>query len=108
MTPLIAAALLGIVGGDLDPGDPAVAALVGAPLDGSVVGRDIRHVGFGVADEATGDGRGSKRTATYPVTKLDPEIVWSGGPGKQTCSGDSGGPGLLDGELAAVVSDGPD
>src|SRR5207302_11132457 len=78
-----------------------------AALDSSVVGKPIRHAGFGVSDEAAGTGRGTKRTATYPVTQLDPEIIWSGSATGQTCGGDSGGPGFLGDEVAAVVSDGP-
>jgi secreted trypsin-like serine protease len=82
-----------------------------APLTASDVGAPIRHVGFGVSDEAADTGRGTKRTATFPITEVDPLIVWSVGPGMQTCLGDSGGPGLLrrDGgeALVGVVSDGP-
>lgn len=82
-----------------------------APLTAADVGAPIRHVGFGVSDEAAGTGRGTKRTATFPITQVDPLIVWSVGPGAQTCLGDSGGPGLRSRgggeELVGVVSDGP-
>ncbi|MBS2029408.1 MAG: trypsin-like serine protease [Deltaproteobacteria bacterium] len=83
-----------------------------APMTQADVGTLIRHVGYGISDENAGTGEGTKRTATYPITEVDPLIIWSVGPGEQTCTGDSGGPGFttLDdgGEvLAAVVSDGP-
>jgi hypothetical protein len=81
-------------------------------LTASDVGQLIRHVGFGVSDPAAGTGSGTKRTASYPITEVDTYVVWSGGQGEQTCTGDSGGPGLLardGGEvLAGVVSSGPD
>jgi MYXO-CTERM domain-containing protein len=72
----------------------------------------IRHVGYGVSDEATGGGVGTKRTVTYPITKVEDLIFYSGAPGKQTCNNDSGAPGLVrdaDGieRIAGVVSDGP-
>lgn len=76
------------------------------------IGHDIRHVGYGVSDEAAGTGRGIRRTVTYPVTALSPTKVTSGAPGKQTCTFDSGGPAFWQDEdgverLIAVVSDGP-
>lgn len=90
--------------------DVAPAVLGTAPLSQADVGAPIRHVGFGVSDEAAGTGRGIKRTVTYAITEVDPDVVWSGGSG-QTCEGDSGGPGFLgrDGgeQLVGVVSDGP-
>jgi hypothetical protein len=86
--------------------------LATVPLTGADVGTSIRHVGFGVSDPSTGEGAGTKRQVTYPITEVDPFVVWSGAPGEQTCTGDSGGPGFItrDGaeQLAAVVSDGPD
>ena len=75
------------------------------------MGAPIRHVGFGINEEAAGTGLGTKRQATYPITEVDPLIVSSNGPGQQTCIGDSGGPGFLTRsgveQVAAVVSDGP-
>lgn len=77
------------------------------------VGQDMRHVGFGVTDEATGAGRGIKRTVTYPLNRVEPVLIYSGAPGKQTCSGDSGGPGFMTlgahptELLVGIVSDGP-
>jgi trypsin len=83
-----------------------------APLTAADVGASIRHVGFGVSDPEQGTGRGTKRQVTYPITEVDPLVVWSGAVGQQTCNGDSGAPGLLTRagveRVAAVVSDGPD
>lgn len=90
-----------------DPVGVAPVVVGGEPMSGSDVGAAIRHVGFGVTDDSTGSGEGTKRTVTYPITKVDSMFVFSGAPGEQTCDGDSGGPGFLGDTLVAVVSDGP-
>jgi len=88
-------------------------ALRSTPLAQVDVGTTvIRHVGFGVSDEATKSGAGHKRTVSYPITRVTDVLVYSGAPGKQTCDDDSGAPGLVrdpDGveRIAGVVSDGP-
>jgi secreted trypsin-like serine protease len=93
--------------------DIAPLALRTAPLAQTDVGTTvIRHVGFGVSDEATKSGAGHKRTVSYPITRVTDVLVYSGAPGKQTCDNDSGAPGLVrdaDGveRIAGVVSDGP-
>ena len=93
--------------------DIAPLTLRTAPLSQADVGKTmIRHVGFGVSDEAAGTGAGHKRTVTYPITKVTDVLVYSGSARKQTCDLDSGGPGLViesDGveRIAGVVSDGP-
>ena len=82
------------------------------PLTEADLGKSIRHIGFGVSDEAAGEGRGTKREVRYSVNRIDPSRLWSGAPGKQTCSADSGAPGMMvlgedPGErIAGVVSDG--
>ncbi|HEX4451080.1 MAG TPA: trypsin-like serine protease [Kofleriaceae bacterium] len=86
--------------------------LNGAPLAAANVGQTIRHVGFGVTDDSTGDGGGTRRTVSYSLNTIDAVLIYSGAPGEQTCTGDSGGPGFmtLDGQteaLVGVVSDGP-
>jgi len=93
--------------------DPA--GITPLALSGSApeVGRTVRHIGFGVTDDSTGEGGGVKRTVTYPIDRIDNMLVYSGAPGQETCVGDSGGPGLVKtasgGEvIAMVVSDGPD
>jgi hypothetical protein len=83
-----------------------------APLADADVGRTLRHIGFGVTDDSTGAGGGTKRTVSYPLHRIDAMLIYSGDAGKQTCSGDSGGPALMTtGQgselLVGVVSDGP-
>jgi hypothetical protein len=95
-----------------DPVGIAPLVLNETPLDAGDVGREIRHVGFGVTDDSTGVGGGIKRTVTYPINRVDGMLVYSGAVGEQTCGGDSGGPGLVSattgGEvIACIVSDGP-
>lgn len=65
------------------------------PMSSGDIGKVIRHVGFGVTDGATGQGGGLKREVTYAVRDIKSTIIESGAPGKQTCGGDSGGPGFM-------------
>jgi len=94
------------------PTNIAPVALNGIALGDGDVGRTIRHVGFGVTDDSTNAGGGTRRTVSYTINKVDGILVYSGAQGEQTCSGDSGGPGLVmidSGEaIASVTSDGPD
>jgi secreted trypsin-like serine protease len=96
---------------DRDVTDVVPIGLVDVKVTDPPVGTLVRHVGYGENDEAKGTGQGIKRTATYPITKVDPLLVWSGAPGLQTCDGDSGGPALIkvgaSEKILAVVSDGP-
>lgn len=93
--------------------DVAPLPLRTTPLTAADAGKTIvRHVGFGVADEASKSGAGTKRSVSYPVTKVTDVLLYSGAPGKQTCDDDSGAPGLIvdaDGveRVAGIVSDGP-
>jgi len=81
-----------------------------APMTSSLVGRPIRHVGFGITNPATQGGSGVKREVTYNLRQVLQYTVESGATGKQTCQGDSGGPAfmVLPGEssekLVGVVS----
>ena len=95
-----------------DPTGIAPVILNGIALGSANVGQAIRHVGFGVTDDTTGDGGGTRRTVTYPLNTIDAILIYSGAPNEQTCTGDSGGPGFMTLEGATevevgVVSDGP-
>jgi V8-like Glu-specific endopeptidase len=76
------------------------------PLDRTVVGRSLRHVGYGTTEEGV-DLDGQRREVTHPILMIDHDFVWSGDEASNTCVGDSGGPALLDGQVVAVISDGP-
>lgn len=96
-----------------DPVGIAPVALNDAPIADGDVGRMLRHVGFGVTDDGTGEGGGTKRTVSYPLHRIDAILIYSGDTGKQTCTGDSGGPGLMMTDqgselVVGVVSDGPE
>lgn len=69
------------------------------PLTQSDIGRNIRHVGFGVNTFVNGQPQsdGKKRQVTTPLRQLDSVLLESGAtnPTQQTCSGDSGGPGFM-------------
>jgi hypothetical protein len=74
------------------------------PLDGGVVGAQVRIVGFGVTSPAMPEF--SKMKITVPITGIDPNYLLVG---PSICAGDSGGPGLLDAGggrevIAGVVS----
>jgi hypothetical protein len=71
-------------------------------------GAALEHVGYGTADEGDMSGWGTQRTVTHPLVRIDRDFLWSGDATANTCSGDSGGPALFGGEVAAVISDGPD
>lgn len=58
------------------------------------VGRPIRHVGFGITN-ASGVGGGVKREVTYNLRQVARYTIESGASGRQTCSGDSGGPAFM-------------
>lgn len=64
------------------------------PFTQGDVGRSIRHVGYGVTDGA-GNGGGLKREVTFDIREVRSSTIESGAAGKQTCGGDSGGPGLV-------------
>jgi hypothetical protein len=97
-----------------DPVGIAPVRLNDTPLTSDDVGRDVRHVGFGVTDDSTSEGGGTKRTVTYSLNRVDPVLIYSGGSGKQTCTGDSGGPAFMKvgtqstETVVGIVSDGPD
>ncbi len=63
-------------------------------MTNSLVGRNIRHVGFGITSGSAQDS-GTKREVTFPLRSIQSLTIESGAQGKQTCSGDSGGPGFM-------------
>jgi len=75
-------------------------------------GADIAFVGFG-ASSSGGGGLGTKRSVVVEVASVGAEGFWNlveGVPAKNTCIGDSGGPGLIVSggveQVAGVVSAG--
>jgi hypothetical protein len=74
----------------------------------SMVGEETRLVGFGRADPAQSSR--IKRQVISEVQRVEPNLLFIGAPGKQSCSGDSGGPAFLmqNGKevIAATVSGG--
>ena len=96
-----------------DPVGITPAVLDGTSLTDADVGQTIRHVGYGVTDDSTSAGGGTRRTVSYPLNRIDSILIYSGAAGEQTCTGHSGGPGFmkLEGQametLVGVVSDGP-
>lgn len=64
------------------------------PITQSMIGRSIRHVGFGLTS-AGGQVSGTKREVTYPLREVRNYTIESGASGKQTCQGDSGGPAFM-------------
>lgn len=65
------------------------------PLASSDLGKPLRLVGWGITEEGGYDS-GIKRFAMSQVFEYDDEIVMIGGPETNVCSGDSGGPALID------------
>ncbi|MGA9526059.1 MAG: trypsin-like serine protease [Myxococcaceae bacterium] len=67
------------------------------PLDNTWLGKSIRHVGFGNTSVTNGNatGSGTKREVIYGIREILQEVIESGTRGKQTCTGDSGGPGFI-------------
>ncbi|MBS1149172.1 MAG: Alkaline serine protease [Myxococcaceae bacterium] len=64
------------------------------PMNSSHVGMPIRHSGFGITSGGGGGG-GTKRQVSYNVRQVTSALIESGAAGKQTCSGDSGGPAFM-------------
>jgi len=83
---------------------PVTPLVLAGPLDGSLVGTNIRAVGFGFTAGAAADA-GIKREGTARISSVQPEeLVAVPGP-SLSCLGDSGGPALLPaGTIAGVVS----
>ena len=63
-----------------------------AQIDPSIVGFDVRAVGFGALSAVTGAGQGVKRTVELEITGMQGDLLSMGDPYRNTCQGDSGGP----------------
>ena len=64
------------------------------PMTQSMIGQNVRHVGYGIT-AGNLDDSGTKREVTFPLRQITAQTIESGATGKQTCSGDSGGPALM-------------
>jgi MYXO-CTERM domain-containing protein len=67
------------------------------------VGRSVEAIGYGITSEA-GNGSGVKRKVTMPIEQVASDAYAYGGPTKNICSGDSGGPDIviIDGQEVAI------
>ncbi len=73
---------------------PATPIPVNEKSLGGYVGATIRIVGFGVTSE-DGIDSGKKRQGKTKILSVQKGLVFTGGPGAQTCYGDSGGPNFI-------------
>jgi secreted trypsin-like serine protease len=77
-----------------EPTDLKPLAINRQSIASSLVGDDVRIVGYGLNKHFGGKGAGTKRQATLPLDGVDDKFVLTGTWGKGICSGDSGGPVL--------------
>jgi hypothetical protein len=63
-------------------------------MDSSWVGTDLLHVGYGRSSSY--GGVGTKRAVWMPITQVGSKTFAYGGGGRNTCSGDSGGPAFYE------------
>lgn len=69
------------------------------------VGQSMEVVGYGRASAADGQSSGTRRSVVLPATGVTArEISFGTSGGAGICSGDSGGPSFIDGEVAGVHS----
>lgn len=74
-------------------------------MSNSFVGEPLFFVGYGVTNGATQSGAGLKRAVWMDVSRVDSTTFRYNDPGKNTCSGDSGGPAFYQtaaGDLAVA------
>lgn len=72
-------------------------------LPTSVIGEQVRAVGFGVTDGEEQTGGGTRRQVTLTISDLDYQFIVVGDDALNTCQGDSGGPLFLDSGDGEVV-----
>ncbi|WP_394831854.1 trypsin-like serine protease [Pendulispora rubella] len=65
------------------------------PLPSSVVGKNVRLVGYGLDNGVTQTGAGTKRQVTVSVVSMNDKTLETGNLLQKACNGDSGGPALL-------------
>jgi V8-like Glu-specific endopeptidase len=73
------------------------------PLPASLVGQQVRVVGYGVTDGEAQTGAGTKREVTLTVDSIDEVHVGLGDEDQNICQGDSGGPTLLERDGEEIV-----
>jgi V8-like Glu-specific endopeptidase len=62
---------------------------------GSVVGKSVTFVGYGVTNAYQQTGNGTRRTVNGTITDIDSQNIFYGNGSSGTCQGDSGGPMFL-------------
>lgn len=76
------------------------------PLTSAMKRRDVRIVGYGVSNgfDSKGETAGVKREANVKLNNFDEKLMQTGGWGGTICTGDSGGPAIMeiDGEATVV------
>jgi len=72
-------------------------------VDGSWIGRSLHVVGYGNADEYAGSTAGIKRETDVELVGVDGHLMYHESEGHNTCSGDSGGPVLVERDGAWVL-----
>ena len=70
-------------------------ALNSSAMTGSWIGDSVFYAGFGVSNDATGDGSGVKRSTSMDISEIYQHSYLSQWAGSSVCFGDSGGPGLV-------------
>lgn len=87
-----------------EPIEVETMAYMQTPLTDSMVGQPAYIVGYGVNNGWNNNGAGVKREATVKLNSFSDQFVKIGNWGKNICSGDSGGPVIMevDGEQTVV------
>lgn len=79
----------------LETDAPVTPSLVLNTLDSSWLNVDLLFVGYGVDDGERASGNGIKRSVTMPISEVGATQFAYETAGKNTCSGDSGGPAFF-------------
>ena len=66
------------------------------PMTQDMIGQEALFVGYGYSDIRDEDAWGEKRSVRIPLTEIDDTVFTYAARGVNTCSGDSGGPALLE------------